>query len=228
MSEWVVVSLGGSIMVPEGIDVEFIKRFRELVRRLLTDDYRLVLITGGGKICRRYQEAARALGNQESVDQDMIGIRVTRVNAELLRSAMPEAEKLIITDPTSVLPRDARLIIGAGWKPGCSTDYDAALVCSNLQAKRLVNISNVAHVYDKDPRTHPEATCFKQMTWDQLLAIVGSTWSPGLNAPFDPIAAKLCQEQGLEVVILSGQDLANVENAIRGKDFVGTRISDTQ
>ncbi len=57
--ERVVVSVGGSLIVPEGIDTEFLKRFRELILRKAAKGYAFSIIAGGGSTAREYQEAAR-------------------------------------------------------------------------------------------------------------------------------------------------------------------------
>jgi uridylate kinase len=33
---------------------------------------------------------------------------------------------------------------------------------------------------------------------------VGNEWSPGLSAPFDPIASRFCEKNGMRVLVLGG------------------------
>lgn len=220
-----IISLGGSLIVPDAIDTAFLRDFAALVRRLLDEGERLVIITGGGKTCRQYQAAAREAGRVSDEDLDWLGIHSTRLNAHLVRTIFADvADPVIVTNPVEDELPEAPLIIGAGWRPGCSTDHDAALLAGRLGATRLVNLSNVAHVYSEDPRENPDATRFERMTWDELLAITGTEWSPGRNVPFDPVAAQQCKEQSIEAAILSADDMANVEAALRGDEFRGTRI----
>lgn len=226
-NQWVVVSLGGSLIVPKtGIDTVFLKGFKQLTQKLLKDGLQLVIIVGGGRTARDYQQAATALGSLPPDDLDWLGIHATRLNAHLLRTILKtEAHPRLITDPEKdELPKDARLIIGAGWKPGWSTDYDAVIIARRLGAARIVNVSNVEYVYDEDPHTNAKAIRFETITWPALRHIIGDKWSPGLNAPFDPVAARLCEQDRLAVVIVSGADLANVEQAIRGAPFRGTVV----
>jgi uridylate kinase len=49
-------------------------------------------------------------------------------------------------------------------------------------------------------------------------------WDPGLNTPFDPVAAKEAEKIGLEVVVMNGKKLKNFENYLDGKEFIGTKI----
>lgn len=225
---WIVVSLGGSLIVPkEGINTPFLEKFCALIRRLIAEGHSFVLITGGGQTCRLYQQAATALRDVPAEDLDWLGIHATRLNAQLIRTLFrEEASPRIITDPNDdPLPSGKhRIIVGAGWRPGWSTDYDAAVLAGRLGAERVINLSNVAHVCSEDPKMNPGATRFDRMTWTQFRAIIGDEWRPGLHAPFDPIAAKLSQEAGLEVAILSADDFLNVERALKGEPFVGTLI----
>jgi uridylate kinase len=45
-----------------------------------------------------------------------------------------------------------------------------------------------------------------------------------LNAPFDPVAAKLAKQLKLEVAILNGNNLSNLKDYFSGKKFKGTLI----
>jgi uridylate kinase len=83
MEETIIISLGGSLIVPDQIDVDFLKSFKELIISKLKQDKKFVIITGGGKICRRYQDAAKELADPTNLELDTIGIRALNLNAEL-------------------------------------------------------------------------------------------------------------------------------------------------
>ena len=118
------------------------------------------------------------------------------------------------------------MVIGAGWKPGWSTDYDAVILARDYGAKLIINLSNIDTIYDKDPRQFPDAKPIHKMTWSELEKMVGSEWSPGMNAPFDPVAVKLAKELGLTVVVASGENFENLQKILDEDDsFVGTVIS---
>jgi uridylate kinase len=120
---------------------------------------------------------------------------------------------------------DEPILIAAGWQPGRSTDYVATLMAKNLGAKKLVNLSNVDYVFDKDPRTHPHAEPIKEISWHDFRALMPSEWDPGLSAPFDLVAAKEAEILGLEVAIINGAKLEEFDNYLDNKSFVGTVIS---
>ena len=50
-------------------------------------------------------------------------------------------------------------------------------------------MSNVDYVYDKD-RENSRMQKIEHMTWDRMSGLIGTKWKAGMNAPFDPIAAK--------------------------------------
>ncbi len=223
-----VISLGGSIIVPDRVDAAFLKAFQRAIVRYLEADAerRLILVCGGGAPAREYQQAYReVLTDPLAEAQDWIGIAATRLNAELLRQLFhawcPEP---VVTDPSAISVFAGRVLVGAGWKPGFSTDYDAVLLAQRFQADAVINLSNIPQVCTADPRTDPSARPIERMTWDELRRLVGDTWVPGKNVPFDPVASALAAKLHLRVIVAAGRDIANTWNILTGGAFVGTVI----
>jgi len=222
----IVISLGGSIIVPQsGIDVSFLKEFDRFVRDKVTLGWKFYIITGGGITSRNYQKAAREIETLTDEDMDWLGIHATRLNGHLLRSIFKDiAYPKVIHHFDKLEEIEEPVAIASGWKPGRSTDYDAVLMARKFGIKTLLNLSDIAQVYDKDPKIYPEAKPVDKLNWDQFKEIVGTKWSPGLNAPFDPVAAELASEIGLKVVISEGRNFKNLEKFFSGEEFVGTTI----
>jgi uridylate kinase len=231
-----VISLGGSIIAPGhgaggsigGVDIEFLKGFAQLVERYLAGDAgrKLIIVCGGGSLARDYQAALRTVAvNPSSEDLDWVGISATRVNGELVRRMFKRhCVDELVTDPTAVSVFAGRIMIAAGWKPGFSTDNDAVVLAQRFSAETVVNLSNVAKVYSKDPKTHPDAKPLDRMSWKEMLAIVGGEWTPGKNTPFDATAAAAAAQGHIRVVFAQGRDLLNLENILAGREFTGTTI----
>ncbi len=116
------------------------------------------------------------------------------------------------------------IVIGAGWKPGWSTDYDAVVLARDYGIKLIINLSNIDYVYNKDPNKNKNAKKLEKITWSEMEKIAGDTWTPGLNMPFDPIATKLAKKLNLTVSIANGKDFDNLDRIIEGKTFKGTVI----
>jgi uridylate kinase len=218
----VVLSLGGSILVPEDIDVAFLAGFRDLVLNM--DRKRFIVICGGGRVCRKYQDAARGVGIASKSDLDWIGIRATRLNAELVRAVFGKsAYEHVVQDPDEKIETEKRVIVGAGFKPGSSTDLRAVQLAERMNAGRVINMSNIDHVYSGDPNKDPNARKLEALSWREFQELVGVEWVPGMNAPFDPIASREAQRAGIMVVII-GNSLENLDKVLRGEPFEGTTI----
>ena len=224
--ESIVISLGGSMVVPDLPDPIFVNAFRDLILELVQkDNKRFFIIVGGGKTCRRYNEALSKTIKATNEDLDWMGIYSTHLNAQFLRlSFKGKTSDVIVTDPSVASALGNDIIIGAGWKPGFSTDMGAVLVAKELKAKKVINISNIDYVYESDPKANPSAKKFDNLTWKEYRSLITSEWNPGLNSPFDPIASKKAEELGLEVCIMSGVNLENLKNCILNSSFIGTTI----
>jgi len=78
----IVISLGGSLIVPEDIETNFLKKFRGIIKKH-EKDYRFVIVCGGGSIARKYISSLRDIGKPE-IFQSLIGISITRLNARFM------------------------------------------------------------------------------------------------------------------------------------------------
>ena len=233
MEKTIVMSLGGSVIVPDKIDINFLIGFKKIIESFLKKDYRFVIYCGGGRIARDYQKALRSIIGNDQRALDWIGISITHVNAFLLKyiflkhtnidAIFNQNDDNIIQDPNKKIKFNKKILIAAGWKPGWSTDYDAVLLAKNLKVKTVINMSNIDYLYNKDPKKYNNAKKIKNISWKQYRKISGNKWKAGLNAPFDPIAAKEAEKSKLKVIII-GKNLRNFENLLQSKKFEGTII----
>ena len=220
----IVISLGGSLFAKEEMDLGYLKKFRELIVEN-SKKYKFYIVTGGGNMCRIYQGYAKKLSKASSDDLDWIGIAVTRTNAMVFKSMFGKlADSEIFLTPSEAAKSKARVVVGGGWKPGWSTDYVAVEIAKLVKADAVINLSNIDYICDKDPNRYKDAKPYKEMTWGDLKALVGSKWIPGLNMPFDPIACKLAEKEGLTVVILNGKKLKNISKFFSNQQFLGTTV----
>lgn len=223
---WTIISLGGSLIVPDRVDATYISRFASLVREEAGKGAKIAVITGGGRVAREYRDALAGTGVSDPVALDRIGIAATRMNAELFREALADiAEPAIFLDPNSLALTGKPVLVGGGWKPGHSSDGAAVGLAEALGAKRLINLSNIKYVYTADPRIDPSATPIETIAWPEFRKLLPETWDPGASAPFDPVAAKMAEEMHLEVAVMDGHDLENLKNYFAGSSVVGTIIS---
>ncbi|MCA9359136.1 UMP kinase [Candidatus Kaiserbacteria bacterium] len=226
--ETIVMSVGGSLIVPDQIDSSFLSKLKSFVDTETANGRRFIIIAGGGRTARRYQDAAAEVTELTNDDLDWMGIHATRLNGHLLRTIFRDtAHREVIKNPDDVLDinPDEKVVIAAGYRPGCSTDLRAIQIAERVGAKKVINLSNIDYVYTDDPRTNPEASKIEIISWADFRALIPTEWDPGLSSPFDPIAAKEADEKGIEVAIINGDKPEALSNYLNGKPFVGTQIS---
>lgn len=222
MKELVVLSLGGSLVAPNDIDVGFIRKFRQLILKNLSEK-RFIIVVGGGNLARQYQKAAAAVGATDE-EKDWLGVYATRINAYLLKTTLKgNACSEIHSNPTQKVDfKD--ILLASGWKPGFSTDHDAVLWAGSNGARVVINLTDIDHVYSKDPKRHKDAKPLKSLGWPEYRKIIGGKWQPGLKTPFDPVASREAEKSGIRVIILDGRNLSNLDSFLKGRDFKGTVI----
>ncbi|NLL99947.1 MAG: UMP kinase [Treponema sp.] len=226
-----VISLGGSIVVPDKPDTEFLNNFLNTVKEWLNVDEkrRLILVIGGGAPARIYQNAYKTICGDSAYNNneaDWIGITATRLNAQLLKAIFGSLCKDdVVYDPTAVENFNGRILVAAGWKPGFSTDTDAVLLAHKFGAKTVINLSNIEKVYTDDPRKNPNAKPLDTISWKDFMKIVGEEWVPGKNTPFDPIASRKASEFDITVICAGGKNIENIRDILDDKIFIGTKIS---
>ena len=221
----IIISLGGSLIVPENIDVNFLKKFRKLILEYVKKGNKVAIMCGGGRTARYYIKEANKVKKNTNRNNDLIGLMATRLNAELIRAIFSDyAYDNVVYDPTKRIKTDKKIIIGAGYLPGCSTDKDAVLLAKTLNSKTVINLTNVDYVYDKNPKIYKDAKPIEKMSWKDFLKIIGTKWKAGRNVPFDPLAAIEAKKSKLKVIIINGNNLKNFKNVLYGKKFNGTVI----
>lgn len=231
MQETIIISLGGSLIVPEEIDVDFLRAFKSLIIKNVESGKRFVIDTGGGRTCRRYQSVAREIANASREDLDWIGIATNNLNAELLRVifvgyACPKVFQDLREEKLRESIFQHPIVVGGALEPGHSSDFDSVLAARTVGAKKIINLSNTDYVYDSDPKINPNAKKIEKISWTDYRDLIPKEWThSGLNTPFDPIASKLAEEEGMEVVIMNGKPIDNLKNYLNGEKFLGTVIS---
>lgn len=221
----IVISLGGSVLYPNKLDIEYIREFEAFIRSFVKQGYKFIIVTGGGRLCREFQAAARELTKLTDYDSDWLGIHTTRLNAQFLRTVFADiCDHVIIDNPKKISKMKHPLVFGAGWRPGWSTDYVAVSIAHAHDAP-MVNMGTAEFVYSKDPNKYKTAKKFEKLTWQQYRKFIPKVWKPGLSTPLDPVAASLAHESKLTTYIIGGRDLKNVANLLRCRAWKGTTIA---
>src|SRR5437879_7677547 len=167
--EKVVVSLGGSVLVPGDDDARYLRDLAALFREV-SERVKLFIVTGGGRIARYYIETGRELGIGERT-LDEFGIAVTRLNARLLAAALngrANREPAKTYAEAAALGRRHAIVIMAGTRPRHTTARVSPSLARLRHAPRIVNATSVAGGHTDDPQKDPTAALAARMTVPEL------------------------------------------------------------
>jgi uridylate kinase len=219
----VVVSVGGSVVLSDEANIDFLKRLVILLKKV-GRQYRLFVIVGGGTIARRYIQLGRELGFDEDT-LDLIGIDVTRVNARIITNLLETSNKEIPRTTDEALSLEFPIVVMGGTDPKHSTDTVGAELAEKTHAVRFVNATNVDGIYDKDPNKFKDARQLKEVAIDHLIAQYGTTWgAAGKNIFMDEPALAIIKRAKIPTFVVNGKRLDQLEKAMMGKPFDGTTI----
>ena len=168
----VVVSIGGSILVPGENDAEFIRKLADMLKEV-SKEVQVAVVCGGGKTARYYAGIAKDLGG-DTYAQDILGIAATRMNAQLLSIALGDMPDTVTGDmeETAKASVPGKIVVMGGTVPGHTTDAVSSMLAAAMKADRIVNGTSVDAVYTDDPRKNPDAKKITSMTIDELGDIV--------------------------------------------------------
>lgn len=221
----VVVSIGGSVLVPGDDDAAYIRRLADMLREVASEA-QVAVVVGGGREARRYVDMGRALGGSVR-ELDELGIGITRVNARLLTVALGDianTEIPVKADDCARMSESGRIAVMGGTEPGHTTDAVSAMIAERMGADRIVNASNVDAVYSADPRADPDAVRYERMTIAQLKEVVYQDHDAGKSSVFDPLGVSIAMRERIDILMVNGRDLEELRNAILGKPIKGTFV----
>src|SRR4030042_164793 len=215
--ETVVLSLGGSVLVRDDGDTAYIRKLAKILMGV-SSNFKLYVVTGGGKIARYYIKAGRDLGASESY-LDELGIEVTRLNARLMITAL--GDHACHSPPKNYdeavhAGKTCSIVVMGGVSPGITTDAVSALLAERVKARRLINATSVDGAYTADPKKDPKAQRIPKMTHKELIDLVGHSTGAGPNQGLDPVGARVLERSRISLAIVDGKDLANLRDALEG------------
>ena len=225
--EIIVFSLGGSLIVPDNVNYKYLDKFKLFINKLIKN-YKIVVVTGGGKTARNYISALK----KEHVDKDfysLVGIMSTKLNARLvsgvfnLKKEIPDS----LLEVKNQLNKNFIVVCGAlGFQPNMTSDGDAAQIAEYLKADLFVNLTNVNGLFDKDPRKYKDAKLIKNLDYYSFSNIVNKIkYEAGQHFVLDQAAAKIITRGKIKTLIINGEKLENLNKYLHSKNFLGTLIS---
>lgn len=210
-----VISLGGSIIVPDEINVKLLLELKEIIHK---SKHEFVIVCGGGQTARKYMNSIKGLVDEMSLDE--VGIASTHLNAVLVSRIL---KARVIKSLDEVTGYNDKVLVSGGFMPGITTDTDAVIIAEKLGVKIVINISNVKGVYDKNPKKNPEAKMYKKLDYEGLITLSNKYGLGGkADFVFDLAACKLAQRTKTKIIFIKGID--NFKKIIENKTFEGTVV----
>jgi len=221
--ESIVISIGGSVILAEEADVSFLRKLINLLKKF-SEQYKIYMIVGGGKIARTYIKRGREF-NLDEYTLDELGIEVTRVNAKFLTSTVGISNRDIPLTTDQAKRIDKPIVIMGGTIPGHSTDLVGAELAKKTRANKFIIATNVDGIYEKDPNEYSDAKQLKEITIKELIKKYGTKWSAaGSNVVIDGPALEIIDKAKIPTFVVNGKRLDQLEKVINNQLFDGTII----
>ena len=221
----VVISLGGSIVCGEKIDVDYIRRFRKFLEEQ-SKNSKIFLVVGGGKTAREYIGAGSGFG----IDQytlDRIGIAASRLNASLFLGPYSYPKVAESVEEAVFASKSYNVVLMGGTEPGHTTDGVSLLLAEKLGESMVINMTSVGGIYDRDPTQYPDARLIKELSYeDAEKMFFERKMDAGLNLPFDLISLKIAERSRIKICIV-GREIETLKRVIVDGQCVGTIIGIT-
>ncbi len=224
----IVLSLGGSLIIPNNIDTKYLKEFKKTILKN-TKKHKFIVVCGGGSIARKYISALKDIKINEKL-QSLSGISATRMNARFM-------SYFFNIDPKQGIPHTMRIlkkyvkkqnVIFCGaleYKPKQTSDSTAAGIAKYFKTI-FINLTNVSGLHDKNPKKFKNAKFIPEIPWQDFNKMANkSKFKPGQHFVLDQTASEIIMKNKIPTYII-GKDLKQLDNLLKGKKFKGTIIKD--
>ena len=222
----VLVKLSGESLSGAGgsrIDSHAIARTTDDLIAIRQAGAQVAVVVGAGNLVR-----GRDLDSNRDIRRttaDYMGMLATVTNALALRDSLesrgaPALAMSAIPMPSvcetfngrhAIAALDAGQIVvfgGGTGSPFFTTDTCAALRACEIGADVLIKATQVDGVYDADPKTHPDAKKYDELTYERVLA--------DRLGVMDLTAISLCMDSRLPIIVLASGKPGNLVTAVQG------------
>jgi len=229
----ILIKLSGEALAGEkgyGIEPDIVAEMAEQLKEILRLGVQIGVVVGGGNIFRA--RTGTKHGGIERTTADYMGMLASVLNALALQDALEKtsvqtrvlsafaihevAESYIRRRAVRHLEKGRIVIFAAGTgNPYFTTDTAAALRAAEIGAQAIIKATNVAGVYDCDPRNNADAKLLTKLTYMDALKM-------GLKV-MDATAISLSMENRIPLLVLNMTVPGNLMKAVMG-DVVGSTI----
>ncbi len=220
----VVISLGGSVIIPDKVDYNYLKKFAKFVKKFSKKN-KVVVLTGGGSTARKYIDGMRHV-NSDPFLLSVVGIASTRLNARLVSGIFGIEEPIPETlDEVKKMLRKKNLVVcGAlGMQKNMTSDGNSAQVAEMIKGE-FINMTNINGLYSANPKTNKSAKFIPEISFGDFLRKASKIkYKAGQHFVLDQTAAKIIAKSRIKTYIV-GNDLKNLKKLLNGKEFKGTII----
>lgn len=228
MKRVIVFSLGGSLIIPEDIDIKYLLGLKKtILKHASKGKNKFVFVCGGGSISRKYINALRKARINETF-QGYAGISSTRTNARFMNYLFnKDPEKGIPSTLATLgeyLTKHDVVFCGAlEYKPNQTSDSTAAQIAKHFNSE-FINLTNIPGLFNKNPLEHKDARFIPKIGWKEFSIMANKLkYKPGQHFVLDQKAAEIIMKHKIPTYIL-GKDLKQLDNFLNGKKFKGTTI----
>ncbi len=214
-----------------GVDPDVVRKIAREIAAVQRTGVEVAIVTGGGNFFRGAELQQHGMDRARADYMGMLGIVMnclalqdflekegieTRVQTAITMGQV--AEPYIPRRAIRHLEKGRVVIFGAGaGMPYFSTDTVAAQRALETKCEVvLMGKNGVDGVYNADPRTHPDAMKYDELTFVEAL-------QQGLKVA-DATAFALCMENGLPMIVFGMQPEGNILRVVQGEK-IGTLVS---
>ena len=222
----ILLKLSGQALMGDqgfGLHPPTVNRIAAEVGKVHAAGVEICLVIGGGNIFRGLSGAAEGMDRSQADYMGMLGTVMNALGMQTaleslgchtrVQSAIPMdsiCEPYLRRRATRHLEKGRIVIFAAGTgNPYFTTDTAAALRAMEMNCDAILKGTQVDGVYDRDPKTNPDAKRYDKVSYDEALA--------KKLGVMDASAIALARDNALPIVVFSLHDEGGMLDIVPGR-----------